>query len=290
MGKQFKLLLLGCGDIATRLANQLDDTSYDITGLRRKPGQPGQFPVLAGDASNLHDIGALMQVGFDAVVVTMTPLQRSEAGYREGYYQPVNTLLQGIAESGAQPLVLFVSSTSVYGQNQGEWVDEQSLTEPAGFAGRVLLETEQLLRESEAAHCILRFSGIYGPGRSSQLKAVFDNRPLTKPCGWTNRIHSDDCAGVIAHLLERYRKGALLEPVYLASDNQPVMQWQLRKYLTEQLGVAPSSLPESNLYDHSAVSGKCCSNQLLVDSGYQWRFADYQRGYADVIQQLNGER
>ncbi|MDM3870525.1 NAD(P)H-binding protein [Porticoccus sp. W117] len=280
MNKQLKLLLLGCGDIATRLAAHLSVEHYDITGARRTPLAGTTFPVLAADATSMSDMCDLMTLGFDAVVVTMTPSQRSEAGYRNSYLKSMEVLLQSVNASGSSPLVLFVSSTSVYGQDDGQWVDEHSTTEPGGYSGQVILESERLLQNSDLASCIVRFSGIYGPGRQAQLRAVHSGKPLTRPNGWTNRIHSEDCAGVLAHLLEKYCSGDTLEPVYLASDHQPISQWQLRSFLCGLLGrEAPPPSAEQ------PASGKRCRNQQLVASGYRFRYVDYRAGYSELIQQ-----
>ncbi|MCV6603772.1 MAG: NAD(P)H-binding protein [Porticoccaceae bacterium] len=283
MGKQLKLLLLGCGDIATRLAGRLTQASYAITGARRTPVADAPFPVLAVDATSPDDMCDLMAIGFDAVVVTMTPGERSEAGYRHSYLQTMATLLRAIAADNSSPLVLFVSSTSVYGQDDGQWVDEHSATRPGGYSGRIILETERLLQNSGLSNCIVRFSGIYGPGRQTQLNAVRSGKALTRPGGWTNRIHSDDCAGVLAHLLEKYRCGDTLEPIYLASDHQPVTQWQLRCSLCGLLGQEVTQ----QLAAEQPASGKRCANQLVVESGYRFLYEDYRAGYSELIKEEN---
>ncbi|MGS2722903.1 NAD(P)H-binding protein [Porticoccus sp. GXU_MW_L64] len=282
MNKQLKLLLLGYGDIARRLAARLSAEHYDVTGARRTALQGTNFPVLAADATNRDDMCDLMALGFDAVVVTMTPGQRSEAAYRNSYLKAVETLLQSAEANAIHPLVLFVSSTSVYGQNNGDWVDEGSPTEPGNYSGQVMLESERLLQNSGLPNCIVRFSGIYGPGRTGQLTAVRKGKPLTCPLGWTNRIHSDDCAGVLAHLLEKHRSGDTLEPVYLASDYQPISQWQLRSFLCdllEQEAPAPPAMERP-------ASGKRCDNKLLLTSGYCFKYRDYRAGYGELIQQV----
>lgn len=279
MSKRLKILLLGYGDIAARLARQLSSEHYEVVGARRTPSEDPQVTMLAADACDVSQVTDLLRIGFDAVVVTMTPSQRSEQGYRDSYLLSVEALLAAGKKTGAQPFVLWVSSTGVYGQNNGEWVDERSPTEPANFSGQILLQAERLLQSSDLPNCIVRFSGIYGPGRQAMLRAVKEDKPLTSPFGWTNRIHSEDCAGVLAHLLELYRQGTLIEPVYLASDDEPVMQWQLRAYLKELLGI------ESEPFNRAAIeeTGKRCSNRLLKESGYSLRYPDYRSGYTHEI-------
>ncbi|WIO74380.1 SDR family oxidoreductase [Porticoccaceae bacterium LTM1] len=279
MSRRLKILLLGFGDIATRLTRQLSPEQYDVVGARRRPPEDSGVTVLAADACDVSQVTDLLRIGFDAVVVTMTPSQRSEQGYRDSYLRSIETLLAASKKTGAQPFVLWVSSTGVYGQNSGELVDEQSPTEPANFSGQVLLQAERLLQSSDLPNCIVRFSGIYGPGRQAMLRAVKEDKPLTSPFGWTNRIHSEDCVGVLAHLLDLYRRGEPLAQVYLASDDEPVMQWQLRAYLKELLGV------ESEPFNRVTIeeTGKRCSNRLLKESGYGLRYPDYRSGYTHEV-------
>ncbi|UTW44453.1 SDR family oxidoreductase [bacterium SCSIO 12696] len=282
MSKQLKLLLLGCGDIASRLAAKLPEQHYTVTGVRRTLPAQRPFTMLSADATHLDDMRDLLALGFDAVVITMTPSVRSEQGYRASYLKCVETFLQAAAVSGSRPMVIFVSSTSVYGQNSGQWVDETAATEPGSYSGQVLLAAEQRLQNSDLPNCIVRFSGIYGPGRQSQLRAARTGKPLTSPCGWTNRIHSEDCAGVLVHLLEKHRCGDRLSPLYTASDCQPVKQWQLRNFLNEQLG--EPGLPAPTTSD--AVTGKRCSNRQLLNSGYQFLHTGYRSGYRELIEQF----
>src|SRR5690606_24982960 len=98
--------------------------------------------------------------------------------------------------------VLFASSTAVYGQDDGSWVDETSPTEPRRFTGRCLLEAEALLAGSGLGFSNVRFAGIYGPGRGRLLSQVLDGSAVfgSEP-HITNRIHRDDCAGFLQHLI-----------------------------------------------------------------------------------------
>ncbi len=281
MNRRLKILLVGCGDIATRLASQLPVASCDITGLRRRAVGAEGVRMVAGDVVDTAAIAALLQQGFDYIVVTLTPGQRGEQGYRDSYYRGMNSLLAAIAISGKTPrCLLFVSSTSVYGQRVGEWVDEASVTEPDGFSGGVLLETEQLLQRSDVPNCIVRFSGIYGPGRNHLIEQVRNGAVVSKPFGWTNRIHSNDCAGVLKHLIEKHNYGQALEPVYIGSDCEPVMQWQVRSWLAEKLGVAVEPVAEADVFEES---GKRCSNRLLCESGYRFFFPDFRSGYTQLL-------
>ena len=137
------VLLAGCGDIAQRLALLLKE-NYQLTGLRRHPESlpPEIAPLVADLCDGDSTAAALTACAFDYVVITLTPGERSEARYRQVYIEGTRRLLASLQ---GQPRLLFVSSTSVYAQDQGQLVDESSPTIGGGFSGRCLREAEELV-------------------------------------------------------------------------------------------------------------------------------------------------
>lgn len=225
---------------------------------------------------------------WDVIVITLTPASYDDEGYRLGYVQPIQNILASYADTPWQGLVVFVSSTGVYGQNDGSEVTEQSETAPSRFSGKRLLEAEALLRASELNSVSVRFSGIYGPGRERLLNMAADRKWQTSDQQqWTNRIHVDDCAGVIAHLIEHYlhRKG--LPNIVLASDCEPVSSWHIKQWLAREQGVI-------NTVDVSTHCGhmvnKVCNNQQLRDSGYEFKYPTYREGYKAVLAERKDAR
>lgn len=277
---QEKLLIIGCGDIGQRLAQQLDPLHYRITGLRRHP--PEDLPYLQYRVCNATQSGQLDALlgseAFDVIMISMTPAERSDVGYEQAYVQTCRNLVAGLKHHQRQPrLLIFVSSTAVYGQNDGSWVDELSPTEPEGFSGKRLLEAEQVMQQSGFAHCIVRLSGIYGPGRNRLIEQVKQQRASASP-HYTNRIHADDCAGVLAHLIELQHKQDLA-PVYLATDSSPTPMIEVVSWIAGQLGVA-------DFFASDAVNergNKRISNQRLLATGYSFRYPDFRAGYAGLI-------
>lgn len=277
---QEKLLIIGCGDIGQRLAQQLDPYRYQVTGLRRHP--PVYLPYLkyrVCDATQAAQLDALLgSDAFDIIVISMTPAERSDAGYETAYVQTCRNLVAGLKRHQRQPrLILFVSSTAVYGQNDGSWVDELSPTEPNSFSGKRLLEAEKVIRESGFAHSNIRFSGIYGPGRNRLIEQVKQQR-ASASTDFTNRIHADDCAGVLAHLIELQRTQALAS-VYLATDSSPTPMIEVVSWIAEQLGIKDFLSPETV----NERGNKRIRNQRLLMSGYSLRYPDFRAGYAALI-------
>jgi len=268
-----RLLIAGCGDLGIRLAGRLDADRWRVHGLRRRTESLPEnlVPVRA----DLSDPASLASVAgeWDAVVYQATPDEYDEAGYRSAYFEGLDKLL----EQAEPRRLIFVSSTAVFGQQAGEWVDEDSATEPERFNGRVLLDAEALARAACGDAVVVRFAGIYGPGRDYLVRKVAAGRASCResPPQWTNRIHADDCAGVLAHLLTLDQP----KPLYCASDGRPAPRCEVMDWLAGKLDA-----PRPSREDAGGGQGKRVSNRRLLDSGYRFIHPDYQSGYKEMLQ------
>jgi len=267
-----RLLIAGCGDLGIRLAGRLD--GWSVTGLRRNTARlPETITPQAADLARPETLSGLARE-WDAVVYTATPGERSEAGYRAAYVQGLEHLL-GHIKAGR---FIFVSSTAVYGQDDGEWVDEDSAAEPGAFNGRILLEAEGLAREFGGI--ALRFSGIYGPGRDWLLRTLRAGGVTCRrqPPVWTNRIHAEDCAGALAHLLTLEKP----DDLYVASDRCPAPRWEVLSWLAARMGVPGPVESEDDCGDHRG-QGKRVLADRLFGSGFALQYPDYRAGYGEML-------
>jgi nucleoside-diphosphate-sugar epimerase len=189
-----------------------------------------------------------------------------------------NLVVQLRAQARKPKLIVFVSSTAVYNQMDGSWVDEDSPVEPESYSGKRLLEAEQIIRTSGFTNVVVRFSGIYGPGRNRLIEQVRQGRASKSP-HFTNRIHADDCAGVIAHLLELRHQNIPLASVYLATDSAPTPMIEVVTWLAKQLGVS-DFLSEDAINERG---NKRCSNQQLLASGFTFRYPGFKNGYSAML-------
>lgn len=247
-------LLIGYGQLAAAVRPLLPGR---ITALRRSP-VPGCEPV---DATDAEAMARLLVRGFDRILVTLAPAERTDDAYCQAYVRPAEVLAQQLDRLGLKPRLVFVSSSSVYGQDAGEWVDEDSPALPATFAGRRLLEAESLLGERAVT---ARLSGIYGPGRGQLLANIRAGQVSRKLNSWSNRIHEQDAARALVHLLLLDRPA----PRYLVTDSCPVPLGEL----VAALG-GPDWRPAENL------TGKRLHNQRLLASGFALEFPDWRVGY-----------
>lgn len=237
-----------------------------------------------GDAAATQKLLLAGPQPWQIITVTLTPASFDDEGYRLGYVEPMRNIIGALDSAQWQGLLVFVSSTGVYGQDDGREVNEQSQTRPTRFSGKRLLEAETLLRASPINSVCVRFSGIYGPGRERLIKMAAEKKwQASDQSQWTNRIHVDDCAGVIAHLIEQYLEEGPLSSIVLASDSESVNSWHIKQWLAREQGVISSI--EASTYC-GPMRNKICGNQQLRDSGYEFKYPTYREGYKAVLSEM----
>ncbi len=266
------ILIAGCGDVGSELARRLLADGHAVYGLRRRAHllPAGVRPV----AANLQDPDSLRAVpdGLDAVCYVAAADRRSPAAYRAAYVDGPRNLLRAAGRGGTLARVLYASSTRVYPQNAGEWVDEDSPTGGDDY-GRILLDGEAVVHDSAAGASVVRLAGIYGPGRTRLVDRVRAGEPCAPV--YTNRIHRDDCAGLLRHLLR-------LEhplPVYLGADHEPATQCAVMRWIAGCLGLPAPAPPAAD----QAPGGKRCRNARLVSSGYVFEHRSFRDGYGALL-------
>lgn len=275
-------LIVGCGDVGSRLGVRLAAAGWTVHGLRRSVAQlPVQLLPVAGDLQSDACPPAWPTGTLDYLVYCVAADESGEAGYRAAYVEGLRRVLGWLAQHGQRPKrLLFVSSSSVYGQQDGEWIDEASPAEAASFSGRIMREAEQLALRSGMAATVVRLTGIYGPGRRRLLDQVRQGyRVAIEPPLYGNRIHVDDAAGLLAFLLQADARGMALDDCYLGVDDTPAPLHDVVSWLREQLGV-------SHWAEQASVrraGSKRCSNARARALGWQPQYASYREGYAALL-------
>ncbi|RVU53508.1 NAD-dependent epimerase/dehydratase family protein [Pseudomonas syringae pv. syringae] len=276
------LLIAGCGDIGSRLANRLLPHGWTMHGLRRTVSElPAGVHGVAGDLFETPKPAHWPAAALDYVVYCATPSQRDEAGYRMAYVEGLRNVLSWLEQTGQRPKrLIFVSSSGVYGQQNGEWVDETSATEPGNYTGTVMLEAEQVALNSGLPATAVRLTGIYGPGRSDLSNRVRQGHSVRiDPPVYANRIHADDAAGLLGHLLLADQRGVALESCYLGVDDDPAALADVVAWIREYLGVTEWSEEVSV----QRVGSKRCSNAKARALGWAPMYPDYRAGYAALL-------
>ena len=282
-----KILLVGYGDIAHRLAPQLMANGARVYAIARSDKDVADGVIFwRGAISDVAIQSRMSEIKVDVVIITLTPGGRREADYRQAYLHNVESLLACWKRTKSEPKhVIFVSSTSVYAQSGGEWITEMTPAVVSSPTSEVLIETEQLLLQSSIPSCIVRFAGIYGPGRDYLIKQAIAG--VAGTAAYTNRVHVIDCVEILYFLTSVLSKGARIPNILLASDCEPVTSTVVREWLSEALGFPHDHLRVSESSRSSRTSGlnKRCDNSALLAMGYTFTYPGYREGYAEQVAQ-----
>lgn len=286
--RPMRILIAGCGYVGTELARQLLATGHTVFALRRDTTQlpQGVEPVTA----DLTIPGSLAVVpkALDIVFYTASANGHSESAYRAAYITGLRNLAGALIRQTNLQRLFYTSSTGVYTQDDGSWLDETSPTPSPRPTARALLEGELDVRDGRIPGTIIRFSGIYGPGRTRLIDSVVNGtaRLDPGPTRYLNHIHRDDCAGALAHLMTLKKP----EPLYLATDDEPRTRNELLCWIAEQLGMPepPMDTPRED-EDRPAERGgnRRYRNQRLRASGYEFKFPTFREGYGALITEHN---
>ncbi len=275
-----RILIAGCGYVGTALGVELAARGDEVWGIRRDPsGLPPAIRPLRGDLLDPDTLARVLPDAPDVVVYAASAGGFSDHAYRSAYVDGVRSFLRALVQSGAEPRrVLFTSSTGVYGRTDGEWVDEDTPPEPTAFNGSRVLEGEDLFLDGPFPAVVLRLGGIYGPDRTSLLQRVRQGG-VTCPENpvWSNRIHRDDCAGALLHLIDLPEP----DPIYIGVDREPADLCEVMTWLAGRVG-APEPVREVG-GSMGRGSNKRCSSDRLANSGYSFRFPDFRSGFEAIL-------
>lgn len=269
--------MVGFGDLGERLAARLSPHRWRCAALRRRAHSvPEGVRGLPVDFSRPETLQVLESLQPDVLFITLSPDDRSPAGYRRGFHDAMRGILDGLG-SWQPRRAVFVSSTRVYSEAEGNWVYETGDLAVDDPAARAIIDSEQLLLDALPGAVVLRAGGLYGNGPGQLLKRVAAGRlSPAQPLRFSNRIHRDDLAGFVEHLMQLDH----CERIYNAVDNASVALQEVERWLCEAL----QQPWEPPVEETSAVPAhKRIANRLLRAAGYELQYPDYRAGYAAVL-------
>ena len=281
------ILIAGFGDLGAELAHQIrldpQTSTTTVFAIRRhwsRCADSADVFQLSADLTNVSDLTVLNTLRCDitTVIYCPTPDARSESAYRDIYISGLKNLIAAI-ESRQQKTAaqwVMVSSTAVYSNQAEGWVTESTAPCPSSFNGNVLLEAERLVLSHDMNALITRLSGIYGPKKQHLIQALKDGnvRLPHDPGYWANRIHIEDAARAILHLILRNECG-----IFIVSDPEPIPLAHLYRSLASALHApAPSPGPPSAM-----MGKKRASSIKLAATGFKFRWPNALDGYKAFI-------
>lgn len=276
-----RVLIVGCGYVGQQVARRLTSESCQVFGWVASPdsarqvAEVGAIPIL-GDAAD-PDTWLNGRQGWDAVVFTASTSGGGVEQYRRIHREALALALR--AADGCP--FIYTSSTSVYGQTDGSWVDEASVTEPVAATSRVLLEAEHEVLK--ASGVVLRLSGIYGPGRAVYLRKLREGTAVLTEGGtrWINQIHRDDAAAAIVWALQTGRR----REIFNGTDDEPVRLADLYHWLCARTGLPLPSHAPSLGTTKRGVTNKRVSNARIAAAGWRPGYPTFREGYATLLEE-----
>jgi nucleoside-diphosphate-sugar epimerase len=283
-------LIVGCGYLGTRVAALLRHRGERVIATVRSPARAeglrtqGIEPAIAdvldpGSLAALPGAGRVLYcVGFDRAA---GPAMRSV------YVDGLRNVLDAIA--GRVGRLVYASSTGVYGSCGEDWIDEDTPVDPAHESGRVVLEAENLLRDRCGVMglplVILRFAGLYGPGRVPRRASLELGEPIVgDPDRPLNLVHIADAATAAVAALDRGAPGR----IYLVSDDRPLPRRAYYTRAAELLGApAPRFVPPVSGSPEAlreAASKRVSNRRLKMELGVTLAYPDVYAGLPDALE------
>ncbi|MFU8868959.1 SDR family oxidoreductase [Natronococcus sp.] len=289
-----RVAILGCGYVGRELGRQLVERGDDAIGVRRSDDglealeSAGLEPVRA-DVTDPTSLEAVPDV--DAVVFAASSGGRDADAAREVYVEGLRTAIEAFGERENEPdRLIYTSSTGVYGDHDGDWVDEETPIEPTTEKTEVLAEAERIALEYPAKYgfdgTVARYAGLYGPDRY-RLERYLEG-PVTE--GYLNMVHRDDAAGAVRYLL---REDLARTEVVQVVDDEPVEKWAFADWLADEADVerppkrtTAERLEAGDLSEAARrriLTSKRCSNEKLRQLGYELAYPTFREGYREAI-------
>lgn len=277
------LLCFGFGFSAATLAAMLDQKSWRVTGTSRSDDGVAAIKAQGFEAIRFD---AMMAIPEDVThIVTSVPPDATGDPV-------VQRFGDELANRAAQvKWVAYLSTTGVYGDHAGGWVDEQTPLSPATERGHRRLRAETLWLDLHRNHGLpvhlFRLAGIYGPGRN-QLESVMQGsaRRIIKPGQVFSRIHVADIAGILLASMARPNPGA----AYNVADDNPAPPQDVVAFACELLGLP---VPPDEDFENAilspvarsfyAESKRVANRRVKNELGYRFKYPDYRAGLSDIF-------
>jgi len=279
--KNKKLLVIGCGKLGQKLGLLAKKTPLDLLGFKRKKITSTNIRIEQQDIFDKSFFDKVKIHSPDFILYSLSADEQSEKSYRRNYVEGLKQVIKSIKYINNFQHLFFVSSTSVYGDNNDQFIDEFSETSPKNFRGTILLEAENLLNTVKFNSTILRLSGIYGSGRNYMIKLSQDAESWPKVDRWTNRINEDDAANFIIFLLNQCLQGEIPEKLYLLTDKEPVTLFRLLNWIRQNL-----NLKNKINITSDPILGKRLRSSIIPSLKFEYKYPTYKQGYKVLIQEV----
>lgn len=269
-------IILGCGYVGKAVAQRWQADGITVTATTTTPERLPELEAQADQAvlwqgDDLEKLRSQLQHQ-DTVLLSVGAPRGDAEAYEATYLQTAQTLVQALENNTTVQQVIYTGSYAVYGDQQGNWVDESTPVNPANRNGEILVETEQVLLSAATSKrqvCVLRLGGICGPGR--EIVNIFRRAAGSVRPGdgqdASNWIHLDDIVGAIAFARTHHLNG-----IYNLVHDVPLKTGELLDRVFTQYNLPPvtwdASQPSRRPYNAKV------SNQKLRQAGYTFHYTE----------------
>lgn len=290
-----KALIIGCGYRGMKLAARLQAKGYDIFGMTRSEEKAQKLaslnikPVM-GDVRDMDAVGTAA-AGMNLIYHMLGAMQGEEETLRDIHIEGTLNVISAIEPEHAR-CYIYESSTAVYGQQAGEWIEEGAPTLPTSRTGKLRVAAESIVRDSifelELPAVIVRTGAIYRPESMVNDKIKKNNYVIqTYPRKVMNHIYIDDYLELLSLVPEKAKPGG----VYNLVDNEPHPALDYFNAIAELMGVQPPPVDFTMPRDEEGCvklmreSNKKVSNKKVKEHfGYTFRFPTYREGLRDCAE------
>ena len=272
-----KILIIGCGYVGLPLGQALARAGHEVHGVRRTDFTAENITPHSIDITTPNALAALPR-DFDWIINTVSSARGDAEAHRAVFVDGTKNLLDWLGDSSAR--VLFTSSTSVYPQIDGEWVDETSPAKPEGGTAQNLAQAEELFLNAPQAATVLRVAGIYGLERGYLFRQFLKGKAVLTEGGarWMNMIHRDDVVSAILAAMK-------IEPsIYNVADDEPVTQHEFFKWLAQRLS-KPMPPDGEQVSRKRVATSKRVRNAKLKAAGWLLQFPTFREGYEALLRE-----
>lgn len=283
------LIVLGAGYVGAALARAALARGLRVSALTRNPDKAaalaaaGAAPIVADLASSAWH--ARLSPEADFVVNCVSSGGGGIEGYRRSYLEGQRSILAWAAAARRAGTFVYTGSTSVYPQDGGVRVDEEAPTDGAGEADRILLEAEGLALAWPGRAFVLRFAGIYGPGRHYLLDQLRAGAAELAGRGEhrLNLIHRDD--GVSAIWAALTAPAEVSGGIFNVADDGAAPKAEVVAWLAARLGrAAPHFNGAATAGRRTLVPDRVIVNDRIKRTlGWRPRYPTFREGYEAIL-------
>jgi nucleoside-diphosphate-sugar epimerase len=288
-------LIIGCGYLGRRIAGLWLQAGHKVVGVTRTEEAAERLrcegiEALVADITAPATLGGLPHA--ETVVFAVSYNAASALARRDFLVKGLRAVIDAVSPKTER--FILISSTAVYGQNGGQWVDEDSPCEPKTESGHALLEAESVLADSHFGPraIILRLAGIYGPGRLIRRTSdlISGNPIVAAEDRYLNLIHVDDAAAIVA-AADEYSKPPR---IYAVSDGQPV---KTRDYIAHLARLMRAAVPgfiepadAESRRNRSSGNKRVSNARMLQELAFQLKFPRYVDGLDSICSENRADR